>query len=109
MPDWAPYIRPRLASLSLSPAREHEIVDELSQHLDDRYRELIAGGASIDDATRLTLAEFRDGNVLAQSMAPLRQAHSPPAITPGASSGQVLADSWRDLRYAARSFCKQPG
>jgi predicted permease len=109
MPDWAPYIRPRLASLCLSPTREHEIVDELSQHLDDRYRELIGGGASIDDATRLTLAEFRDGNVLAQYMAPLRQAHSPPAITPGASSGQVLADSWRDLRYAARSFCKQPG
>jgi putative ABC transport system permease protein len=109
MPDWTPYVRPRLASLRLSPTRENEIVDELSQHLDDRYRELIAGGASLDDATRLTLGEFRDGNVLAQYMAPLRQAHSPPAITPGAPSGHVLADSWRDLRYAARSFWKQPG
>jgi putative ABC transport system permease protein len=109
MLDWSPYVRPRLASLRLSPTRENEIVDELSQHLDDRYRELIAGGASIDDATRLTLAEFRDGNVLAQYMAPLRQAHSPSPITPGASSGQVLADSWRDLRFAARSFWKQPG
>ena len=58
-------MRPRLASLRLSPTRENEIVDELSQHLDDRYRELIAGGASIDDATRLTLAEFRNGSVLA--------------------------------------------
>jgi putative ABC transport system permease protein len=109
MLDWAPFVRPRLASLRLSPTRENEIVDELSQHLDDRYRELIAGGASIDDATRLTLAEFREGNVLAQYMAPLRQAHSPSAITPGAPSGHVLAGSWRDLRYAARSFWKQPG
>jgi len=45
--------------LGLSPARENEIVEELSQHLDDRWRELIAaafiatvlparGAASID-------------------------------------------------------------
>ncbi len=107
--DWARYVRPRLASLRLSPTRENEIVDELSQHLHDRYAELIAGGASIDDATRLTLAEFRDGNVLAEYMAPLRQAHSPSALTPGASSGQLLADCWRDLRHAARSFRKHPG
>jgi predicted permease len=109
MPDWEQHVRPRLASLRLSPTRENEIVDELAQHLDDRYRELMTEGASIDDATRLTLAEFRNGNVLAEYMAPLRQAHSPPVLTPGASSGQLLADCWRDLRYAARSFWKQPG
>ena len=30
MPDWAQHVRPRLASLRLSPTREIEIVDELS-------------------------------------------------------------------------------
>jgi hypothetical protein len=45
MPDWPQHVRPRLASLRLSPTRENEIVEELSQHLDDRYRELIAGGS----------------------------------------------------------------
>ena len=49
MPDWAQHVRPRLSSLRLSPTRESEIVDELSQHLDDRWRELIAGGASPDE------------------------------------------------------------
>ena len=72
MPDWTPHVRPRLSSLRLSATRENEIVDELSQHLDDRWRELTAGGASPDEATRLALAEFRDGNVLARYMAPLR-------------------------------------
>ncbi len=48
MPDWASHVRPRLSSLRLSPTREHEIVDELSQHLDDRWRELVAGGSSED-------------------------------------------------------------
>ena len=84
MPDWRPDLRARLSSLKLSPAREGEIVEELSQHLDDRWRELIAGGASPDEATRLTLADFRDRDVLARYMAPLRQAHPPASITPAA-------------------------
>src|SRR5688572_31003334 len=105
---WAREVRERLSTLRLPPAREAEIVDELSQHLDDRYRELIAGGASSEEATRLALAEFRSGNVLAQRMATLRQAQVPPPITPGAPTGHLLTDLWQDLRYAARVFMKQP-
>ena len=61
MPDWAQEVRRRLSALRLSPTRESEIVDELAQHLDDRWRELVAGGASPEEATRSTLAEFRGG------------------------------------------------
>ena len=91
MPDWSQHVRPRLSGLRLSPTREAEIVEELSQHLEDRYRELIAGGMSPDEATQVALADFRDGNLLARYMAPLRQAHSPALITPGAPCGR-LAD-----------------
>jgi predicted permease len=97
-----------LSSLRLSPAREHEIVEELSQHLEDRWRELVAGGTPEDDATRLALAEFRDGNLLARYMAPLRQAHVPVPITPGAPAGNGLRDVWQDLRYATRMLRRQP-
>jgi hypothetical protein len=72
---WAREVRTRLSSLGLSPTREADIVDELSQHLDDCWRELVAGGALPDVATRLMLAEFRDGNALARSVAPLGLAH----------------------------------
>jgi predicted permease len=108
MPEWADHLRPRLSTLRLSPAREHEIVEELSQHLEDRWRERVAGGASEDEATRLALAEFREGNLLARYMAPLQQAQAPAPITPGATTGHVLRDVWLDLRYAARMLRRQP-
>ena len=64
---------------------------------------------SPDEATRLALADFRDGNVLAEYIAPLRQAHPPSTITPGAPGGHLLSDLWQDLRYAARTLWKRPG
>ena len=107
--DWAREVRTRLSSLRLSATREADIVDELSQHLDDRYRELIAEGAAADEAARVTLAEFRKGNMLARHMAPLRQSNVRPPITPGAPAAHALSDVWQDLRYAARMSWKQPG
>jgi putative ABC transport system permease protein len=108
MPDWAPHVRARLASLRLSPTREAEIVDELSQHLEDRHRELMAGGVSHEEATRLALAGFQPGNVLVQKMASLRQAHATAPITPGAPSRHLLGDLWQDVRYAGRMLRRHP-
>ena len=105
---WRKEVRARLAALRLSPTREAEIVDELSQHLEDRYRELVASGASTEDATRMALGEFRSSNALAQAMSPLRQAHAPSPYTPGVPTGHLLSDLWQDLRYATRTFWKQP-
>ena len=108
MPDWTSHIRPRLAPLRLSPTRENEIIDELSQHLEDRWQELVSGGASEDEATRLALRGFRDGNLLAQYMTPLRQARAPEPITPGAPGTHALSDLLQDLRHGARTLRKQP-
>jgi putative ABC transport system permease protein len=44
MHDWSEHVRSRLAALRLSPAREAEIVEDLSQHLDQRYEGLREGG-----------------------------------------------------------------
>ena len=36
MPDWREEVRRRLRGLSIAPANEAEIVEELAQHLDAR-------------------------------------------------------------------------
>jgi putative ABC transport system permease protein len=101
-------VRPRLSSLRLSPTRENDIVEELSQHLEDRWRELLAGGTPEDEATRLALAEFAHENLLARYLAALQQAHVPVPITPGTPTRHALRDLWHDLRYATRALTKQP-
>jgi predicted permease len=109
MHDWQNEVRARLAPLRLRPEREADIVDEIAQHLAERYREAISAGTSEEEATRAALAEFRAGNVLAQRIAALRQAHAPATVAAGASTGRMIADLWHDLRYAARGFAKQRG
>ena len=109
MPDWAREVRARLQSLTLPPTRENEIVDELSQHLDDRWRELIAGGIAPDEAARLALAQFSSGDRLARYLAPLRLAHPTASLTPGAAAGSWLGDLRQDLRYGLRNLGKHRG
>ena len=54
MPDWKPEIRARLAGLNMEAAREAGIVEEISQHLDDRFAELGDRGATEEEAARAT-------------------------------------------------------
>ena len=64
MPDWKPEIRRRLANLKLAPTREAAIVEELAQHLEDCYAELLADGAVPAEAYQQTLAELRGSELL---------------------------------------------
>src|SRR5690349_23540214 len=109
MPEWEDELRPRLAGLRFSPEREREVIDELSQHLDDRYEELRTEGAADLEARRLALEELDERDALARRMRALRQAHVPPQPVPGSSTRRVVVDLWQDVRYASRMLRRQPG
>jgi putative ABC transport system permease protein len=109
MPEWTEHVRPRLAGLRLSPTREAEIIEELSQHLDQRYEELRASGTGDVEARRLAIDELCEPHTLAAHMRSLRQAHVPSPITPGAPDRFFLVGNlWQDVRYGCRGLLRQP-
>ncbi|MGH9839150.1 MAG: ADOP family duplicated permease [Blastocatellia bacterium] len=110
MPDWKPEIRRRLAGLKLEPVREAAIVEELSQHLDDCYEELLAGGATEEEASRGALAELSESEILARELRRVERQVAPEPIVLGTNwRTNMIADLWQDSRYGARMLMKQPG
>jgi putative ABC transport system permease protein len=108
VPEWRRELDQRLAALALDPARAAEIVEELSQYLTDRHAELLAGGASAEEAERQVLAELREG-ALVRNLAGLRQASYAAPPTLGAPRRRLLADLAQDLRYGWRTLRRAPG
>jgi putative ABC transport system permease protein len=107
MPDWKSHIRSRLASLGLSPARESEILEELAQHLEDRWRELVARGATPEAAAHTARTEF-DGARLEALLGTLRQAHWHEPPPPGPSRAFSFDSLVIDLRHAIRALKATP-
>src|SRR5262245_39250428 len=101
MPEWRREIRERLTPLNLTPTREAEIVEELSQHLEDRYAESLAGGASPEEASRAALAEVCESETLQQELRRVERPVKGESVVLGAGRKNMIADLWQDLRYAA--------
>ncbi len=110
MPDWKQEIGQRLAGLKLDPAREAEIVEELAQHLYDRYAELRSGGATEEEAAQAALAELSEHELLAQELRRVeREVALEPIVLGTNRRSNLFADLWQDLRYGARMLRKHPG
>jgi len=110
MPKWKEEITRRLAPLKLAPAREAEIVEEVAQHLEDSYQELVVGGSTEDEARRMALEELRDEDLLARGLRRVEQDVPQEPIVPGGEGGNnFLASIWQDIRYGLRLLRRNPG
>jgi predicted permease len=113
MPNWKEEIRTRLAGTNLEPTRQNEIIDELSQHLDDRYAELISCGTAPEQACLEALAELSDSGTLSRELLRIER-RAPPASEDLRMIGtnrrtNMIADVWQDLRYGTRLLLKNKG
>jgi len=104
MPDWRAYVKSKLPPLGLRGGRETEIVDELTQELEQCYASALARGASEEEAVRTAMEEVPDWTALAGEIA---AAEAPVAAAPERPA-RLLPDLRQDLRYGVRALCKAP-
>ncbi len=64
MPDWRALVRARLGDIGLDPADELNVVEELAQHVEDRYEYLRSQGWSEAEATTMTQQELDDEGLI---------------------------------------------
>jgi predicted permease len=109
MHEWSQGILKRLAGLNLTPAREAEIAEEMAQHLEDRFQELVAGGATEEEARRSALEELSEEDLLAYGLRRVEHERNQEPLVPGGGGrSNYLASLWQDLRYGLRQLRHGP-
>ena len=109
MRDWRNEIRSFLVNLNLDPSREAEILEELNQHLDDRYQELIARGTTAEEAHRKVMEEFNGGKLAEELRASIKRTdRRQPPVEPE-MHGNRLSELWQNVRYGLRLLRLNPG
>jgi putative ABC transport system permease protein len=109
MSDWKAAIRQRLASLKLAPVRESEIVEELAQHLDDRYHESLRGGSTESEARSAALLELSEGRLLARGLSRVEHQVALEPVILGSGRRNIVLDLWQDIKYGVRMLLGHPG
>ena len=109
MPDWEEAVRARLAALNLAGARESEIVEELSRHIDDRYRELLSTGVREDQARALAVEELEARDLLAARLRRTKLAVAREPVGLGTGGRNIMDSIWHDLKVALRIIRTRPG
>lgn len=102
-PDFRTLVRSTLDRITSDPAHDEDIIEELSQHLAQRFEEHRARGIARERALELAVAELSDPTTLALSIknsARPRSTAPEPPIARGSPS--MLNDFLQDLRYGAR-------
>lgn len=93
--DWHARVRDVLPAITGDMRRDQEIQDEIAEHLAQRYQELLASGAS-DENARLVVT--RELMLVAERRRRLRR-----------SPIHLVRESRQDVRFAARVLARTPG
>ena len=108
MPDWKQIVRVRLVHTKLDPASEADIVDELAQHLEERYQSLRSEGADDAEAYSVAVDELSESELLLHELRQMKVKPEQLSASNGAGRRNWFADLRQDVRYGFRSLRRQP-
>ena len=109
-PNWKTEILRRLAPLRLSAERENEITEEIAQHLDDRYHDLLATGHAPHEVVRKILDELGTEDLANNLHSVETDLHREPlALGNTPTTTNFFAGLAQDIRYAFRMMRNSPG
>ncbi|HWH51787.1 MAG TPA: ADOP family duplicated permease [Gemmatimonadaceae bacterium] len=114
--DWRAEVRARLSRVereSIDATREAEIVEELGQHLEDQYAELLGRGMDPRAARERLLTQLDEPGLFASLAAAARPGPSARWLSLGTPSHRpglrgLVASIGGDLRYGLRSLRRTP-
>ena len=106
MPDWRAGVAERLAGAHLDPATQAETIDELAQHLGDRYNDLLAGGMKDADAEAQVWRELEGGKRLVREISRVRTPLPMAPVHDTSHSG--IRGVLDDVRFACRRLRHAP-
>jgi putative ABC transport system permease protein len=99
----------RFVERGLDPGLHASVIEELSIHLEDRFRALRAGGATAADAERSVLEEL-DDEALDRELERVERGQPSASATLGEPRRSNRIESvLLDARYAARALRRSPG
>ena len=87
-----------------------DVIDEIAQHVDARYRSLLARGVREEEAYRDALLELNEPRALAREIRSIAPIAAPRASNlPDQGPGRFLDVLRQDIRYGLRTFWQSPG
>ena len=103
-------VRERLAPLRLDPHQEADVVEELTQELEERHARAVSEGRSPEEADAVVRRELGSESFSSEIRAALQTPAPRPEPDAGLAPGPggVFRGLREDLRYAARLLVKSP-
>lgn len=105
MRDWRGDVRRALAGRHANQAGADEVVAELVHHLDDRFHQSLAEGATEEEAVGQALDELSDMEALLEELKARSRATR---LVPHRPGGGVMSGIWQDWRHAFRMLRRDP-
>jgi putative ABC transport system permease protein len=107
MPDWRAHVQAALAGFPGDPQHADEIAAELGHHLEDRYRQSLAEGATDEEARSRALDELTDAPAFIDELTRVERSRTT-GLVPQESGGRMMSGIWQDWRYGFRMLRRDP-